>query len=145
MVDKKPNADSISSLFENVYVPPRLLTAFTPLAAVNDAAHGERVPKGPNGAAVLATGNFSVIALLATAFAHAPSVYWVSTSVPTGLVASCVSVALAHPVLGKYVEKPSLSVNKVDPNLIIAQGEKENQREMLFPRSNASLESLTFA
>jgi len=106
---------------------------------VNDAAHEERVPKGPNGAAVLATGTFSEIALLATAFAHALSVYEVSTSVPTGLVASCVSVALAHPVLGKYVEEPSLPVNGLDPNLIIAKGERENQREMLCPRFNASL------
>jgi hypothetical protein len=87
-----------------------------------------------------ATGTFSETALLATALAHALSVYEVSTSVPTGLVASCVSVALAHFVLGKYVETPSLSVNGLDPNLMIAQGKRENHREKLCPRSNASLE-----
>jgi hypothetical protein len=73
---------------------------WTPLADVNDDEHGDNVPYGPYGAAVLAAGNCSVMALPATAFTHALSVYWVSTNVPVVDAESCVNVALAHPVLG---------------------------------------------
>jgi len=49
---------------------------------------------------VLAAGNFSVMALPATAFTHALSVYWVSTNVPVVEVEFCANVAMAHPLLG---------------------------------------------
>ena len=67
---------------------------------MNDDEHGDNVPYGPYGAAVLAAGNFSVMALPATAFPHALSVYWVSTNVPVVEVEFCANVAMAHPLLG---------------------------------------------